>query len=113
MGQRLTRARVNHYKSWYHDRLGVPLDAMWIDVDLSQTPSSFYYGSRADLAEFDRVVPWALEAAYDDGFGGFHTYGNVGGKFGTTRASNSTYDALNSAWNELVADHPKVTFEGN
>jgi hypothetical protein len=112
MGEGLTRARVRHWKTWYHDRLGVPLDAMWIDVDTSQTPSSFYYGSRGDLAEFDRVVPWALDAAYADGFGGFHTYGNVGGKFGTKRAADSTYDALNNAWDKLVKEHPRVTFDG-
>lgn len=107
-----TSARVDHWKSWYHDRLGVPLHAMWIDVDMSQTPSSFYYGSRDDLPEFDRVVPWALAAAYDDGFGGFHTYGNVGGKYGTKRAADSTYAALNEAWVDLLLAHPKVTFDG-
>ncbi|HEX8792305.1 MAG TPA: hypothetical protein VF765_15230 [Polyangiaceae bacterium] len=107
-----TSARVAHWKSWYHDKLGVPLHAMWIDVDLSQTPSSFYYGSRSDLTEFDHVVPWALNAAYDDGFGGFHTYGNVGGKFGTKRAADSTYADLDDAWNKLVDEHPRVTFEG-
>lgn len=107
-----TIATVGHWKSWYHDRLGVPLHAMWIDVDVSQTPSSFYYGSRGHLTEFDHVVPWALDAAYGDGFGGFHTYGNVGGKYGTARASSSTYDALNEAWNKLVEEHPRVTFDG-
>lgn len=112
MDHQQTSARVDHWKSWYHDRLGVPLRAMWIDVDLSQTPSSFYYGSRGNLTEFDRVVPWALATAYEDGFGGFHTYGNVGGKFGTKRAADSTYADLDKAWSKLADEHPRVTFEG-
>jgi hypothetical protein len=105
-------ANVKRWKSHYHDALGVPMDAMLIDVDLSQTPSSFYYGSRGDLANFDHVVPWALDAAYNQGFAGFHTFGNVGGHYGTKRAADSTYEALDKAWDALVAAHPKQDFSG-
>lgn len=105
-------ARVEHYRTHYHGALGVPMSAMMIDVDVSQTPLSFYYGSRADLANFDKVVGWALTAAYNKGFTGFHTFGNVGGNFGTARAADSTYAALTKDWDALVAAHPKQKFEG-
>jgi len=105
-------AAVKRWKSWYHDTLGVPLTSMWIDVDTSQTPTSAYYGSRGDLAEFNKVVGWALNTAYANGFGGFHTMGNVGGKAGTLRAADSTYAALNGAWKALVKAHPNEKFEG-
>jgi hypothetical protein len=105
-------AKVEHYKAHYHGQLGVPMAALLVDVDVSQTPHSFYYGTRGDLANFDHVVPWALMAAYNQGFGGFHTFGNVGGRFGTVRAADATYDALNKEWDELVAAHPKQKFSG-
>jgi hypothetical protein len=105
-------ATVQHWKTWYHGRLGVPLTSMWIDVDLSQTPTSQYYGSRGDLAEFNKAVGWTLTSAYANGFGGFHTFGNVGGSFGTLRAADSTYHALNAAWDALVKAHPQKKFEG-
>jgi hypothetical protein len=105
-------AKVEHYKSHYHQALGVPMESLMIDVDTSQTPLSFYYGSRGDLANFDHVVGWALTAAYDQGFAGFHTFGNVGGKFGTERAANSTYAALDKDWKALVAAHPRQRFSG-
>lgn len=105
-------ARVEHYRAHYHDQLGVPMSAMMIDVDVSQTPLSFYYGSRADLANFNQVVGWALTAAYNKGFTGFHTFGNVGGRYGTLRAADSTYTTLQKDWNALAAAHPKQKFEG-
>lgn len=103
---------VNRWKSYYHGELGIPMKAMLIDVDLSQTPSNFYYGSRGNLGNFNKVVRWTLDAAYAKGFGGFHTYGNVGGTFGTKRAADSTYDALNDAWDALVEKHPNQKFTG-
>jgi hypothetical protein len=105
-------ATVKHWKSHYHDALGVPMSALILDVDTSQTPANFYYGSRGNLANFNHVIKWTLDAAYDQGFAGFHTYGNVGGNYGTKRAADSTYDALNDAWDALVAHHPKQKFAG-
>ena len=104
---------VAHMKSWYHGRLGVPMARMMIDVDTSQTPSSAYYGSRGDLASFDRVVGWALESAYRQGFAGFHTMGNSGSAAGTSIASDSTYAALDAAWRKLEsAQQGKTSFSG-
>jgi hypothetical protein len=103
---------VAQWKHHYHDALGVPMKSLLIDVDTSQTPSSFYYGSRGDLAQFNRVIKWTLNAAYNQGFGGFHTFGNVGGSYGTQRAADSTYDALDAGWDALVAAHPKQKFSG-
>jgi hypothetical protein len=105
-------AKVMHYKSWYGGTLGVPMTSLLIDVDTSQTPLDFYYGTRGDLANFDHVVGWALRSAFYHGFAGFHTYGNVGGKFGTKRAADSTYAALDSAWHDLAAANPKRKFSG-
>lgn len=105
-------AIVTRWKSYYHGKLGLPMKAMLIDVDVSQTPSSFYYGSRGNLASFNKVVGWALSSAYDHGFGGFHTFGNVGGTYGTVRAADSTYEALDEAWDKLVAKHPSQKFSG-
>ena len=105
-------AKVMHYRTWYHDKLGIPMTSLMIDVDTSQTPVGFYYGSRGDLAGFNQVIGWTLRSAYAHGFAGFHTYGNVGGQFGTSRAADSTYTALGKAWNTLVAAHPKQTFAG-
>lgn len=104
--------KVAHYKDWYSGELGVPMSSLMIDVDLSQTPSSFYYGSRGKLANFDKVVGWALTAAYDHGFAGFHTFGNVGGKYGTVRAADATYTHLDEDWDALVKAHPKREFAG-
>lgn len=103
---------VSRWKSHYHGALGLPMSAMLIDVDTSQTPSSFYYGSRANLAEFNKVIGWTLRAAYSQGFGGFHTFGNVGGNYGTSRAADSTYKALDDTWDALVEAHPKQKFSG-
>jgi hypothetical protein len=105
-------AAVMHYRHWYHDVLGVPMASMMIDVDTSQTPVSFYYGSRGDLANFDHVIVWTLNSAYAHGFAGFHTFGNVGGKYGTKRAADSTYAALDDAWKSLKKNHPKQAFSG-
>jgi hypothetical protein len=100
-------------KSWYHGRLGVPMTRMIIDVDTSQTPSSAYYGSRGELASFDRVVGWTLESAYVQGFAGFHTMGNSGSAAGTAIASDSTYAALDGAWRKLEGAHQgHTTFSG-
>jgi hypothetical protein len=104
--------KVMHYRTYYHDQLGIPMTSMMIDVDTSQTPSNFYYGSLDNLAHFDSVVVWALNSAYAHGFAGFHTFGNVGGKYGTKRAADSTYAALDKAWKALVAAHPKQQFSG-
>ena len=103
---------VMSWRKHYHDELGVPLKSMIIDVDTSQTPSSFYYGSRGQLANFDHVIVWALNSAYAHGFAGFHTYGNVGGHFGTLRAADSTYAALDKGWEALVKAHPHQKFTG-
>jgi len=103
---------VMEWRKHYHDELGVPLTAMMIDIDTSQTPNSFYYGTRGDLANFNHIVVWALNSAYAHGFAGFHTYGNVGGHFGTLRAADSTYAALDNAWSSLVKAHPHQKFTG-
>ncbi len=103
---------IARWKNWYHGQLGIPMDAMMIDVDLSQTPVGFYYGSRGDLPEFDHVVGWALRSAFNHGFAGFHTYGNVGGHYGTLRAADSTYATLKDAWHALVEAHPHTQFTG-
>jgi len=103
---------IMRWRSYYHDQLGVPMKAMMIDVDVSQTPSNFYYGTRGDLAEFDKVIGWGLKSAYAHGFAGFHTFGNVGGNYGTKRAADSTYAALDDAWDALVKAHPKQKFTG-
>ncbi len=105
-------AIVKAWKHWYHGVLKVPMASMMIDVDLSQTPANFYYGSRGHLANFNHVVRWELDAAYDQGFAGFHTYGNVGGNYGTKRADDSTYQELDDAWHDLVKAHPKQAFSG-
>ncbi|MFT3764224.1 MAG: hypothetical protein QM820_01690 [Minicystis sp.] len=105
-------ATVKRWKKHYHDDLGVPMKSLLIDVDTSQTPSNFYYGTRGNLTNFNHVVKWTLDAAYDQGFKGFHTYGNVGGNFGTKRAADSTYEALDDAWDALVKAHPKQMFAG-
>src|SRR5262249_22854404 len=96
-----TVARFEHH---YHDKLGVPLRSMLIDVDLSHPPPSFYYGTRGYLSNFNHVIGWALTAAYKKGFGGFHTMGNgPNASFGTKQASDSTYAKLNADWDALVA----------
>jgi hypothetical protein len=105
-------ATVAKWKSHYHAGLGIPMKAMLVDVDTSQTPSGFYYGSRGDLAQFNHVIKWTLRAAFDQGFGGFHTFGNMGGNYGTLRAADSTYDALDAGWEALVAAHPQQDFSG-
>jgi hypothetical protein len=114
---RQTRAEVSavvgHMKAWYHGRLGVPMTRMMIDVDTSQTPTGAYYGSRGDLAAFDDVLGWTLDAAYAQGFAGFHTMGNSGSAAGTAVASDSTYVALDAAWRKLESAHQKqTTFTG-
>ena len=104
---------VAHMKSWYHGRLGVPMTRMMIDVDTSQTPSNAYYGSRGDLAAFNDVIGWTLDAAYAQGFTGFHTMGNTTNNAGTLIASDSTYAALDTAWRKLEAAHAgHTTFTG-
>jgi hypothetical protein len=103
---------VMRWRKHYHDELGLPMSSLMIDIDLSQTPESFYYGSRGDLTEFNRVIGWALKSAYAHGFAGMHTYGNVGGNYGTKRAADSTYAALDKAWSDLAAAHPKQKFTG-
>ena len=106
-------ATVKRWKTWYAGTLGVPLEAMLIDMDTSQTPVGAYYGSRGDLANFDHVVGWALVTAYNQGFGGFHTMGNgPAAKYGTKQAADATYEALNNAWDALVTAHPKQAFTG-
>jgi hypothetical protein len=102
-------AAVAHMKAWYHGRLGIPMTRMMIDLDTSQTPSSAYYGSRGDLAAFDRVVAWTLESAYVQGFAGFHTMGNSGSSAGTSVASDATYVALDAAWRRLESAHQGQT----
>lgn len=104
---------VAHMKSWYHGRLGVPMTRMMIDVDTSQTPTGAYYGSRGDLAAFNQVIGWTLDAAYGRGFAGFHTMGNTGTGAGTAVAADSTYAALDAAWKKLESAHQKqTTFSG-
>ena len=104
---------VAHMKSWYHGRLGVPMTRMMIDVDTSQTPTNAYYGSRGDLAAFNDVIGWTLDAAYAQGFTGFHTMGNTGTGAGTAVAADSTYVALDAAWKKLESAHAKqTTFTG-
>lgn len=106
-------AAVGHMKSWYHGRLGVPMTRMMIDVDTSQTPTNAYYGSRGDLAAFNRVVGWTLDSAYNQGFAGFHTMGNSGSAAGTAIAADSTYAALDAAWRKLEGAHQgHTTFSG-
>ena len=100
---------VAHMKSWYHGRLGVPMTRMMIDVDTSQTPTNAYYGSRGDLAAFNDVIGWTLDAAYAQGFTGFHTIGNTGSAAGTAIASDSTYAALDAAWQKLESTHARQT----
>ena len=103
---------VKQWKHWYNGVLKVPMASLMIDVDLSQTPATFYYGSRSHLANFNEVVRWTLNAAYNQGFSGFHTYGNVGGNYGTKRADDSTYATLGDAWHDLMKAHPKRAFSG-
>lgn len=106
------RARARYFRNYYYGVMGVPLARMMLDVDTSQTPSSFYYGSRGNLAQFNRVIGWTLDASYDLGFAGFHTMGNVTANYGTEVAADSTYRALDAAWAALEAAHPRMTFEG-
>lgn len=105
-------AKILHYKSHYHGALGVPMSALVVDVDLSDTPSGFYYGADGDLAAFDRSVRRALSLSYAYGFAGFHSIGNSGGNFGVKRASDATYAALDAGWRRLVAAHPGAQFAG-
>jgi hypothetical protein len=109
-------ADVRHFHDWYHGALGVELRDMLIDVDTSQTTAPFYYGTRGNLAAFNEVIGWTLNAAYAEGFGGFHTMGNS--KFanwsnGTAYAADSTYATLDRDWDALVKAHPHQTFSGN
>jgi hypothetical protein len=103
---------VKHFHDWYGGTLGIALPDMLIDVDTSQTSSGAYYGTRGDLANFDKGIAWALDAAYAMHFGGFHTMGNASDNFGTKVASDSTYQALDAAWAALESAHPKRAFEG-
>ena len=102
-------ATIAHMKSWYHGRLGLPMARMMIDLDTSQTPSSAYYGSRGQLMNFKTVVGWSLDAAYSQGFAGFHTMGNSGSGAGTSVAADATYVALDAAWRNLERAHPRHT----
>lgn len=112
MSREQVRELVERFHDWYHRRLKIRLNDMMIDVDTSQTPGSFYYGTRGDLENFNRVVGWALKAAHDRRFGGFHTMGNAGSAHGTQVAADSTYQALDRGWKELVAAHPGQVFSG-
>lgn len=88
------------------------MTSLTIDVDTSQTPIGFHHGSRGDLAGFNQAIGWTLRSAHAHGFAGFHTYGNVGGNFGTLRAADSTCTALGKAWHDLVVAHPKQKLDG-
>ena len=102
---RMTRAdvhaRVADLHDHYGDTLKIPLHQLFVDVDLAQPAAS---------PAFDRVVGWALEEAYAAHFGGFHTAGTI--KKSALTAADSTYRALDEAWNHLAAAHPDQAFAG-
>ena len=106
MTREQVRARVQDFHAYYGETLKIPLFQMFIDVNLAQPVDP------KDLPNFDRVVGWALEDAYALHFGGFHTMGGAPLKKSTVKAPDSTYHALNEAWDRLAAAHPEQVFAG-